>query len=72
MFLASLDVFGPIATVGIFIVQQTADAQLFGGRSIPTSPVTSARRLVTEYAIQPIAMIGGYRSICDEEHINCG
>lgn len=61
--MASLDVLGPIAGVRFFVVQQPTDAQLFGGRAIPASPVPRARRLVTEYAVQPIAVFPRYRTV---------
>lgn len=63
MFLASLDVLGPVARVSFLVVQQSADAQLFSGSAVPASPVPRARRLVTEYAVQPIAVFSGYRTI---------
>jgi len=67
VFLASLDVLGPVAGVSFFVVQQPADAQLFGGRAVPASPVPRARRLVTEYAVQPIAVFPGYWAVCGKQ-----
>lgn len=67
MFLTSLDVLGPVAGVSFFVVKQPADAQLFGGRAVPASPVPRARRLVTEYAVQPIAVFPGYWTVCGKQ-----
>lgn len=64
MFLATLDVLGPIARVHVFVVQQSADAKLFGGCAVPASPVTRARRLVTEDTVKPVAMVTGYGAVC--------
>jgi len=67
MFLAPLDVLGPVARVSFLVVQQPADAQLFGGRAVPASPVSCARRLMTEYSVQPIAVFPGYRTVCGKQ-----
>lgn len=67
MFLATLDVLGPVARVRFLVVQQSADAQLFGGGAVPASPVTRARSLVTEYAVQPVAVVAGYGSVCGKK-----
>lgn len=64
MFLAAVNILGPIAAVCIFVVQQAADAQLLGSCAIPAGPVACARCLVAKYAIQPVTMFGGYGTIC--------
>lgn len=65
MFLATFDVLGPVARVRVLIVEQSADAQLFGGRAVPTRPIPRARSLVTEYAVQPVTVVAGYRAVCE-------
>lgn len=60
MFLASLDVLGPIARVGLVMVQQPTDAKLFGRGAVPAGPVPRAAGLVAEYAVEPVAVLGRY------------
>jgi len=55
MFLASFNGFGPIASVFLFVVEQTADAELFDGSSVPAGPVADAGRFVAEDAVLPVA-----------------
>ena len=55
MFLASLDGLGPIASVFLFVVEQTTDTELFSGSRVPAGPVTDARRLVSEDTVLPVA-----------------
>lgn len=57
MLLATLDVLRPVAAVGVLVVQQPADAQLLGGRSVPARPVPGAGRLVAKDAVQPVAVL---------------
>lgn len=57
MFLAPFDILGPVAAMRILIVQQSTDAQLLCGRSIPARPVPRAARLMPEYSVQPIAVL---------------
>lgn len=57
MFLASINIFGPIARMGMFIIQKSTNAQLFRGSSIPACPVTGAWCFMPENTIQPITMI---------------
>lgn len=64
VFLTSLHVLGPIARVHVLVVQQSADAQLFSGRAVPACPIPRARCLVAEYAVQPVAMVPRYWSVC--------
>jgi hypothetical protein len=56
MLLASLHVIRPITGVSVLVVEQTSDAQLFSGSSVPACPVPGARRFVTEDAVQPVAV----------------
>lgn len=64
MLLASLDVLGPIAGPGPFVIEQTAYAELFSGGAVPASPVPGAGSLVAEDSIQPVAVLGRDRRIC--------
>lgn len=57
MLLASLYVIGPVAGVGVLVVEQASDAQLLSGCPVPASPVPRARRFVTEDAVQPITVL---------------
>lgn len=63
MFLTSLDVFWPIAGVRVLVVQQTADAELFSGRTVPAGPVAGAGRLVTKDSVQPVTVFSRYWSV---------
>lgn len=42
-----------------FVVEKSPDAQLLGGRSVPASPIASARRLMTENSVKPVAVFVG-------------
>lgn len=61
--LTSLDVLGPIAGPGPFVVEQTAYAELLGGGAVPAGPVPSAGSLVAEDPVQPVAVLGRNRRI---------
>jgi len=63
MFLTSLDVLGPVAGPGPLVVKQTAYAELFSGGAVPAGPVPGARGLVSEDAVQPVAVFGRNRWI---------
>ena len=65
MFLASLDGLGPIASVFLFVVEQTADAELFDGGSVPAGPVADAGRFVAEDAVLPVARAAADGRVCD-------
>lgn len=58
MFLAALDVLRPVTAVGILMVQQTPDAELFRSSAVPARPVAGAGRLVPEDAVQGTAVVG--------------
>ena len=64
MFLTPIDILGPVTGVGVLIVQQTTDAQLFSGGSIPAGPVPRAGRLVAEDAVQPVTVLRTDRGVC--------
>ena len=54
---------GPVARVGLLVVEQAADAELLGGRAVPAGPVARAGRLVAEDAVQPVAVLRGDRRV---------
>lgn len=58
MLLTSLDVLGPVAGPGAFVVEQTAYAELLGGGAVPAGPVPGAGSLVAEDPVQPVAVVG--------------
>lgn len=58
MFLASVYILGPVTGVGAFVVQKSTDAQLFCGGAVPACPISCARSLVSEDAVQPVAVLG--------------
>lgn len=58
MLLTSSDILRPIAGMSFLIVQKTSNAELFSGSSIPAGPVSGARRLVAEDAVEPVAVVG--------------
>jgi len=60
MFLASFDGFGPIASVFLFIVEQTTNTKLFNGRAVPASPITDTAGFVSENTVLPVT-----RSVAD-------
>lgn len=66
MFLATLDILGPIARMSVLVVQKSTDAQLFGRCAVPASPVTGARRLVAEYSVQPVTVLTGDGSVYEK------
>lgn len=57
--LAALHVLGPVTGVGLFVVEQTADTELLGGRAVPAGPVAGAGRLVAEDAVEPVTVLRG-------------
>jgi len=63
--LASANVLRPVASVGLFVVQEPSDAELLGRRSVPASPVAGARRFVSENTIKPVAMLSADGGICE-------
>ena len=66
MLLAAGHVLGPVAGVGLLVVEEATDAKLLRGRPVPAGPVAGARRLVPEDAVQPVAVLGALRRICTE------
>lgn len=67
MFLAAIDILGPVARVGVLIVEQATDTELLCCRPVPARPVARARGLVPEDAVQPIAVLGTDRWVWWED-----
>ena len=67
MLLAAGHVLGPVARVGLLVVKQTADTELFGMRAVPAGPVSGARCLVAEDAVQPVTVFVGDGWVCGRE-----
>ena len=67
MLLAAGHVLGPVAGVGLLVVEEAADAKLLRGRPVPAGPVAGARRLMPEDAVQPVAVLSALRRIYTEE-----
>lgn len=64
MLLASGNVLGPVAGVGLLVVEQAADAELLSGGAVPAGPVASAGCLVSEDSVEPVAVLGGDGGVC--------
>lgn len=58
MFLASFDIFRPVAGPCPLVIEQAAYAQLLGGSAVPAGPVPGAGSFMAEDTVQPVAMIG--------------
>lgn len=70
MLLAASDVLWPVAGVGVLTVEQTPDAELFGGSAVPAGPVAGAGGLVAEDAVEPVAVLRGDGRVCKEAGYN--
>ena len=57
MFLAAGNILRPVAGVSLLVVEQSTNAELLGGRSVPAGPVASAGGLVPEYSVQPVTVL---------------
>jgi len=57
--LAASDIGWPVTGMGIFVIEKSANAELFGSSSIPASPITGARSFMAENTVQPIAVFSG-------------
>ena len=64
MFLASFDGLGPIASVLLFVVEETTDTELFDGCAVPAGPVTDAARFVSENTVLPVTRSVANRWVC--------
>lgn len=63
MLLATLDILRPVAGSCLLVVEKSADAELLGRRAVPACPVPRARGLVSEYAVEPVAVLGADRRV---------
>ena len=63
MFLAAGNILRPVAGVSLLVVEQSTNAELLGGRSVPAGPVASAGGLVPEYSVQPVTVLGALGGI---------
>merc|ERR1719384_1993948 len=63
MFLAASNILRPVAGVGLLVVEQSTNAELLGGRSVPAGPVASAGGLVAEDSVQPVTVLGALGGI---------
>ena len=57
MFLAAGNILRPVAGVSLLVVEQSTNTELLGGGPVPAGPVASAGGLVTEYSVQPVAVL---------------
>ena len=57
MFLAASNILRPVAGVGLLVVEQSTNAELLGGRSVPAGPVARAGSLVAKDAVEPVAVL---------------
>jgi len=57
MFLAASNILRPVAGVSLLVVEQSTNAELLGGCSVPAGPVASAGGLVAEYSVQPVTVL---------------
>ena len=63
MLLTTSHVLRPVTGVCFFVVQQPSDTELLGGGPVPTGPVAGAGGLVTEDAVQPVAVLCALRRV---------
>lgn len=57
MFLTSAHVLWPVARMGVFVVEETPDAELFSGGAVPTGPIPGARCFMAKDPVQPVAVL---------------
>jgi hypothetical protein len=58
MFLATSNILWPVTGVGLLVVQQATNTELFSGCSVPARPVPGAASLVAENSVQPVTVLG--------------
>lgn len=56
--LATSNILWPVAGMGLLVVQQAADTELFCGGSVPAGPIPGAASLVAENSVQPVTVLG--------------
>jgi len=64
MLLTASNILRPVTSVSFFVVKKTSDTKLFCGCAVAASPIPWAGCLVTEDAIQPVAVFGTDGGIC--------
>jgi len=57
VFLAAGNILRPVAGVSLLVVEQSTNAELLRGGSVPAGPVASAGGLVPEYSVQPVTVL---------------
>jgi len=57
MFLAAGNILRPVAGMSLLVVEQSTNAELLCGGSVPAGPVASAGGLVPEYSVQPVTVL---------------
>lgn len=57
MFLASFNIFWPVARPRSFVIKKSTNAELFGGSSVPACPIPGARCLMSKDTIEPVTML---------------
>ena len=70
MFLAAFDVFWVIAGVELFVVEESAGAELLDGGAVPARPEADARIDVTEDAVLVVASTFRNRWIYSQQKKN--
>lgn len=57
MLLATLDVLWPVANVSVFVVEESTDAKLLSGSSVPACPIPGAGCLMPKDSVKPVAVL---------------
>lgn len=57
MFLAAGNILRPVTGVSLLVVEQSTNAELLRGGSVPAGPVAGAGGLVPEYSVQPVTVL---------------
>merc|ERR550539_1279955 len=57
MLLAAGHILGPVASVGLLVVQQPTNAELLSCCAVPAGPVARAGSLVAKDAVEPVAVL---------------
>lgn len=59
MLLTTAHVLRPVTSMGVLVVEETTDTELFGGSAVPAGPVPGAGGFVAKDAIEPITVFSG-------------
>jgi len=57
MFLAAGNILRPVTGVSLLVVEQSTNAELLRGGSVPAGPVAGTGGLVSEYPVQPVTVL---------------